>query len=73
MLKTRKGDVLGTRTIIRRPELLALLGVSNTTLWSWIRDGRFPRPIDLGVNTRAWLTSEIDEFLQQRADERKAS
>ena len=56
--------------IYRRKELLGLLGVSATTLYSWISEGRFPRPINLGANSVAWLQSEVDAYLEERARER---
>jgi prophage regulatory protein len=56
--------------IYRRKELLELLGVSATTLYSWISEGRFPRPINLGANSVAWLQSEVDAYLEERARER---
>jgi prophage regulatory protein len=56
--------------IYRRKELLELLGVSATTLYAWIAEGRFPRQINLGVNSVAWLQAEVDAYLQERAKER---
>ena len=56
---------LGT-PVLRRKQVCALLGVSHTTLYDWIRAGRFPAPIELGPNSRAWLREEVEEFLAQR-------
>lgn len=56
--------------ILRQRQVLQLLGISASTLWDWVRRGRFPAPIALGPNTRAWLQSEIDEHLLARAKER---
>jgi prophage regulatory protein len=56
--------------IIRRKQLLELLGISNATLWNWIKQDKFPQPIDIGPNSRAWLTAEVDEYLRARTAER---
>jgi prophage regulatory protein len=56
--------------ILRQRQVLELLGISSSTLWEWVRKGRFPRPISLGPNTRAWLPEEIDQHLLARAKER---
>ena len=56
--------------VLRRKQILEMFGISNTTLWEWVRTGKFPAPIDLGPNTRAWLAEEVDAFLLQRAKER---
>jgi prophage regulatory protein len=56
--------------VLRQKQVLELLGISHSTLWEWVRKGRFPRPISLGPNTRAWLPEEIDQHLLARAKER---
>ena len=58
--------------VLRQKQVCALLGISSSTLWAWIKDGRFPKPIDLGPNSRAWLGEEIDQHLLARARERDA-
>jgi prophage regulatory protein len=65
----QRAVVIGV-AIIRRKQLLELLGVSNATLWAWIKEGKFPRPIDIGPNSRAWLVEEIDAHLLARKAER---
>jgi predicted DNA-binding transcriptional regulator AlpA len=43
--------------------------ISRPHLWRWIKAGHFPRPFKLG-NRNAWLESEIDRFLIDRAAKR---
>ena len=56
--------------VLRRKDVLAKFDISNATLWNWIAAGRFPKPIAIGPNTRAWLEDEIDELLLERKHER---
>jgi prophage regulatory protein len=56
--------------VLRQKQVLALLGISASTLWQWIKDNQFPAPIALGPNTKAWLEDEIDQHLLERAKER---
>jgi predicted DNA-binding transcriptional regulator AlpA len=53
--------------ILRRPEVLRLLGVASSTLDRRIRLGDFPRPIKLGTDptTRAvgWKASVVNDYL----------
>jgi prophage regulatory protein len=56
--------------LIRRRPLLQLLGVSHTTLYNWIAAGTFPRPINIGENSVAWLTEEVAEFIERRRQKR---
>jgi predicted DNA-binding transcriptional regulator AlpA len=39
-------------------------GRSRVQLWRDIRGGRFPAPIELGSNSRAWFVDEVDEHLR---------
>ena len=58
--------------LLRRKQVLALLVVSDTTLWRWVAAGAFPRPVRIGPNSRAELGAEVDEFIRRRAEERGA-
>lgn len=44
--------------------------VSNSTLLRWEYSGRFPRRIRMAGTSIAWLKSEIDDWLAERAHER---
>jgi prophage regulatory protein len=46
------------------------INVSNTTKLRWEAQGRFPRRIRMGGTTVAWLMSEIEDWLAERAEER---
>ena len=37
-----------------------------------IKAGKFPPPIKIGLNTNAWIESEIDEFIESRIAARDA-
>lgn len=44
--------------------------VANTTLLRWEANGRFPRRVRLGGTSVAWLKSEVDAWIEARAEER---
>ncbi len=47
--------------ILRTREVLKLEGISRTTLWRWVRDGKFPAPVELGNNCIGWTESSLTE------------
>ena len=51
----------------RFSELQEIIPVSRSTLWRWVRNGRFPAPISLGPNTRAWREEDIRTWLDEKA------
>ena len=57
--------------IIRKKELLRIIGVSCPTLWRWERKGIFPRRIQLG-GCVGWDMAEIDQWLEERKAARGA-
>lgn len=42
--------------------------VNASTLWRWVRDGKFPRPIKLGPRTTAWRATDVISWIQAKAN-----
>lgn len=55
---------------LRMPQVMAYTGLSRRGVYQYIQEGRFPRQIPLGGGRVAWLSSEVDAWLQSRIDER---
>lgn len=56
--------------IHRRPRVLKLVGLSDTTLWRRVRAGDFPAPFRLSPRAVGWLASDIEDWIQSRASRR---
>lgn len=56
--------------IIRKPELLEIVGVSHPTIWRWEQKGLFPKRVSLGKNSTGWVESEIRDWLQKKVGSR---
>ena len=52
-----------TVRILRLPEVVAITGLSGTSIWRHERDGRFPRRRRLGVTLVGWRSDEISEWI----------
>lgn len=52
--------------LLRLPQVLARVGYSRSTLYSKIKAGEFPAPISLGARSVAWISGEIDEWIEQQ-------
>jgi len=64
---------MNTERIIRKPELLRIIGLSDCTVWRMEKEGRFPLRIRLGGNSTGWLLSEVEAWIAARAAERPKS
>jgi len=53
--------------LIRQSELIpAVIPISNTTLWRWIKNNQFPKPLKLGSNIVAWKRCDVDDWIASR-------
>ncbi|ROV58573.1 AlpA family transcriptional regulator [Vibrio ponticus] len=52
--------------LMRLPQVLSTLGLSRSTLYSQIASGLFPKQINIGPRSVAWLSDEIDAVLTAR-------
>lgn len=44
---------------LRLPEILQLYPVSKSTWWAGVKEGRFPRPVQLATRISAWRAEDI--------------
>ena len=56
--------------VIRFPELKSRVGYSRMHIFRLEKAGKFPRRVQLGPNSVAWVEAEIDAWIQSRVDER---
>lgn len=53
--------------LLRRREVLDRIGVSTSTLYQWMGEGDFPRPVHLGSRLVAWREADVDRWIAARA------
>lgn len=56
--------------ILRKPELLHMIGLSDPTIWRMEKKGEFPARIRLGGNSCGWLESEVNDWLEAKIAQR---
>ena len=61
---------LQQNSILRRNQVIQRTGISTSSMYNYIADGLFPKPIQLGTRSVGWLEQEVDEWLQLRIDKR---
>ena len=55
-----------TVRFLRLPEVLARTGLSRSTIYVRLDQGRFPRPVSLGARAVGWIEAEVDEWIRER-------
>ena len=53
-------------TLIKCHEIQADFTLSRATIYRWMKEGKFPKPIHLGTNMVRWKKSDIDNWLAER-------
>ena len=49
-----------------RHQLEKLFKVSPATIYRWIKEGKFPKPVRLGANMVRWKASDIEAWMTNR-------
>jgi predicted DNA-binding transcriptional regulator AlpA len=62
MIFMTSNDIVRPPRLIFKPEVLDRVGVTYPTIWTWMRDGKFPRSRVVGGKI-AWIESEIDDWI----------
>ena len=59
-------DPAPRRKLIRRQEVGGIVGVSRSTIYAWVSQGRFPQPVKVGPHAARWYLDELMEFINSR-------
>lgn len=51
-------------------EVLFSTGLSRSTIYKYIADDLFPKPVSLGERSVAWVEDEVNDWLIARVHER---
>jgi predicted DNA-binding transcriptional regulator AlpA len=49
-----------------RQDLESLFQISRATIYRWVKEGSFPKPIHLGANMVRWKVSDIEAWVIAR-------
>lgn len=52
--------------ILRLPEVISRVGLKRASIYQYVSDGRFPKPVSLGPRAVGWIEVEIDAWLAAR-------
>lgn len=50
--------------LLRLPQVLALVGVSKSTWWKLVREGRAPASVRLGDRCTCWHAAKVAAFIE---------
>jgi prophage regulatory protein len=50
---------------LREKHVLQIVPVAHSTLWAWVREGKFPAPLKLSERITVWRSSDVQSFISQ--------
>jgi len=57
--------------LIKLKTVMDCTGLARSTVYKFIAEGRFPKPVKLGARMVAWVESEIQEWIQEKIEQRE--
>lgn len=52
-------------SFLHLPQVLERIPISKSAWWQGCKEGRFPKPIKLGLRTSVWRSSDIAALIRQ--------
>lgn len=56
--------------IIRLKEVIDLTGLARSSVYRYVAQNSFPKPVSLGDRAVGWVESEVREWISERIAER---
>ena len=56
--------------LLKLKDVMHTTGLARSTVYKYINDGNFPKPIPLGERNVAWLESEIEDWILEKIEQR---
>ena len=57
------------QTILRLPAVRARTGLSRSSIYLFVSEGTFPKPVKIGARAIGFLESEVQDWIERRITE----
>ena len=59
--------------LLRRPAVQQMTTLPRSTLYRFVKEGKFPKPIRLGPRYVAWLLADVEAWIEFAQSQAKAA
>lgn len=63
-MKNKSDTHTPSRRLLRKKAVLEKVPFCNTTLWKKVKEGEFPKPVQLGPRMIAFYADEVDDYIE---------
>ena len=50
--------------LLRIKDVMQKTGIAKSTVWLWVKENKFPKPIKLSERITVWDENEIDKWIE---------
>ncbi len=54
--------------LLRIDDVVKKTSIGKSTIWVWVKEEKFPKPIKLSERISVWKESDIDEWVESKID-----
>jgi prophage regulatory protein len=51
---------------LRIKEVMKMTGIARSTIWLWVSEGKFPKPIKLSPRITVWESNKINNWMENK-------
>lgn len=52
-------------SFFREKQIRQMIPVAHSTLWAWVRNGKFPAPVKLSDRVTVWRSADVNHFIEK--------
>lgn len=72
-MRVEESPVQQPLVMLRLPQVTAMTGLPQSSVYALIAQNEFPKPVALSVNRVAWIEAEIQNWLRVRVEKARHS
>jgi prophage regulatory protein len=62
--------MLPNKKLIKLKAVMDYTGLGRSTVYNYIAENQFPKPVSLGLRAVAWVESEVQDWILERIEAR---
>ena len=56
-------------SFLRLSAVMKITAIARSTIWLWVKEGKFPQPIKLSPRVTVWKESDIQDWMKNKVKE----
>jgi len=57
--------------ILRLPDVIERVGFSRSSIYAFVENGTFPKPLKISVRAIGWLDSDVDDWISEQIEKQR--